>query len=662
MTSILIVTALLVVPGVGAALAFAPPGEASVETRLALVVGLGYALVAGLAIVLAFAHILSRPSFVIGVVLLTLAVWGAALRQASFRGHASAIAAQARESPFPLAAGIVVVGAVAITWTQYPPENNLARHAPWRYWADGLEIAAAGRVSPTTDQWGAELPTAVDKVVLSGFEAGVSFLIGPNPLVGMRAILTAAAFGLAAVLLGLGRDLGLRAFAPLVPAFVLLFPGPLPIAREFAEDLQIYRAENVGRVVALAALLVGMYAMRRKGSRVLAVVAAAVFGLAALTHGVSAVVAMAALALYGLATILVERAAWRSTLITGLVILVLALVAYATMIQLSGGDLGFQRVTSSPASAGFPSDIDPARSFDRAQVVRVPPSEGAFLISPSELAARYAERTIDSSDRDALGWLALAFLAVVTVAIVIVAGRFLSLAVVAWGLIAIFIGGALFFSYRYETKIPGDFGLRRLYDYASFPPALIVSAAIEVSALWLFRRRPVAVGALVLVVAVLATAAAIDRIPDRHREAQAGLVALERAARLVPCDARMLPNARSAGVWEATTGRRSVIEGLAPYLRPEIMPRVLRRLVGAREFFQDPRAHRAFLARENIDYIAVLSRRLPAGSVHPFPTNARAIAALPGTEVVFSSPSVTVFAVQGRATASTAPQPPRCPL
>ena len=661
MTSLLIVAALVGVPGVGAALAFAAPGEASIETRLALVVGLGYALVAGLAITLALVHFLSRPSFIVGVIVVTLAVWFLALRQGSPRKHASALVAQGRESPFTLASGLVVIVAVALTWPFYAPANNLARHAPWRYWADGLEIAAANHVPATTDQWGAQVPTAVDKVVLSAFEAGVSFLVGPDPLPGMRAILTVTAIGLAAALVGLGRELGLRAFAALVPAFVLLFPGRLPVAKEVAEDLSLYKAENVGRVVALTALLVGMYAVTSRGPRVLALVAAGVFALAALTHGVSAVVAMTALVLYAFAMLLVERAKWRRTVVTGVVILVLALVGYAAMVRLSGGDLGFQRVTSG-AFGDFPSDIDPTRSFDTARVVRINASNGSFFISPTKIVSTYANTTVGSGDHAALGVLALALLAATTVVVVLVAHRFLPLAFVAWGLVASFLGGAFLFSYRYHTQIPGDFGLRRLYDYAALPTALIVPATAEVFFAWLFRRRPAALAALALTAAALAAAAAVDRIPERNPYARAGVAEIGNAAEALPCDARMLPNARSAGAWEALTGRRSVIEGLAPYLRPEIMARVLPTLIGAREFFHDPRAHRAFLARENIDYIVVLKRKMLVGSLPPFPTDADAIAALPGVHEVYSSQPVTIFAVGPGQSATKESQPGRCPV
>jgi hypothetical protein len=663
-TSILIVTALLVVPGLGAALAFAPPAAVSIETRVGLVVGLGYALVAGVAMVLALTQVLSRVTFVVGVIVIASAAWALAFRRASPRAYASAFSAQAREAPFALATGLIVIGAVASTWPLYPVGNNFNKHAPWRYWADGLEVAAAGHVPATTNQWGAELPTAVDKVVLDAFEAGASFLIGPSPLMGMRAILTVAAIGLAAALLGLGRELGLRAFAPLVPALVLLFPGNVPVAREFAEDLTTYKAEDIGRVVALTALLVGMYALTKARSRLLAAAAGGIFALAALTHGVSGVVAIAMLVLYALATVLIDRTHWRSRVVIAVVIVAVSAVGYVGMIRLSGGDLGFQRVTSGPTVAGFPPDIDPARSFDTGEVVRIPPNDGRFFIPTGEIATRYAQTTVGSHSNSALGALALGILAVATVIFVLLEVRLLPLAVVSWGLVATMIGGALFFSYRYDTQIPGDFGVRRLYDYAVLPTALTVAAVLDVIASRLSGRRFLLPAAVFVVAVALVVASAVDRIPGRAegRQPTSSAAAINQVASVVPCGARMLPNARSAGAWEATTGRRSILEGLAPYLRPEVTNRVLPTVIGAREFFRDPVGHRAFLAHQNVDYIILLRPNVRIGNVPPYSTHVNAIVSLPGARVISESRSVKVIAIGSSATETTAVQPRRCPI
>ena len=632
-TTILIVTALLVVPGTGAALAVAPPGAAAIETRIALAFGLGYAIVAAVAMGLALARILTAPAFVVALVVATVVAWFLALRRGSPRAHASAVVGEAREAPFALAAGLVVLAAVALTWPLYPPGLNLEHVAPWRYWADGLELAAAGRVPPTSDQWGYQVPMAVDKIVLNAFEGGASFLIGPDPLAAMHAILTVAALGLAACLLALARELGLRTFAWLVPALLVLFPGRLPITKEFAEDLVVYKAENIGRVAALAALLVGILAVRGRRGIALAAVGGVVLALAALTHGVAAIVAAVALALFSLAVLIADRGRWRHVFASGAALVAVAGVAYLGMLVLSRGDLGFQRVTSGPAFAGFPRDIDPTRSFDRSAVVRVTAKEGRFFIPPERILRRYAVTTVggdepadedpgggDRGDETRLGALVIVALAIVTGFVVFLRRTLVPLAIVAWGLALAFVAGAFFFSYRYRTQIPGDFGLRRLYDYAGFLPALVVAAGVETVAGWAFRRRPIVAGALALVGCALAVYAAVDRIPSPDPEGRgaAGLAVIDTVAHVVPCDARLLPNARTAGTWEAMTGRRSVIEGLAPYLRPDVMGRVLPMLIDAKRFFRAPETNREFLVRQRIDYVVVVGRRPWIGARAPY--------------------------------------------
>ena len=92
----LLVAVLLLVPGVGAALAVAGPGALSIESRLALAFGLGYALVAGIATLLALARALSQPAFIACLVVATVGVWALAFLRASLRAHASALRDQAR--------------------------------------------------------------------------------------------------------------------------------------------------------------------------------------------------------------------------------------------------------------------------------------------------------------------------------------------------------------------------------------------------------------------------------------------------------------------------------------------------------------------------------------------------------------------------------------
>src|SRR5919204_2098535 len=155
--TVVVVVALVLAPGAGAALAVAAPGAISIEARIALVFGLGYGLVAGTALALALAHVFTRLSFIATVALVTGAVWTLAWRRGPGHAHLSALRTQAREAPFTLGAGAALLLAVAAVWVALPSAVNLAHRSAWRYWADGLEVAAAGDVPAQSNQWGMEI-------------------------------------------------------------------------------------------------------------------------------------------------------------------------------------------------------------------------------------------------------------------------------------------------------------------------------------------------------------------------------------------------------------------------------------------------------------------------------------------------------------------------
>src|SRR5215210_49041 len=308
MTAAIAVVALIIlVPGVGAALALLPPGAVAIETRLALAFGLGYGLAAGLATVLALCHAFSRTSFVVGLFLVSAAVWAAVRRASSPRAHGAALLAQARESPWTLAAGLVLVAAVALPRPLYPSELNLSIAGPWRYWADGLEVAAAGRVPDETVQWGTVIPTTVGKIAFNGFEGGVSLLLGPDPFPPMQGILCVTAVGLTAALLALGRELGLGVFAPLVPVLTVAAPPWLPVSPELTLDLETFKAENVGRMIALSALVGGIASLRTRAGPARAAVIGGLLAVAGLTHLVPALVAGGMLVLAAVIMVVADR-------------------------------------------------------------------------------------------------------------------------------------------------------------------------------------------------------------------------------------------------------------------------------------------------------------------------------------------------------------------
>ncbi|MGZ6131067.1 MAG: hypothetical protein ACXWLF_03525, partial [Myxococcaceae bacterium] len=277
-------TALVLVPGLGATLAAYPPGRIGPATRLALSFGLGYAVVGVTAVALVIAHVLHPATFFAALAAVTAALWIAGLRRGSLREHAAALADDVAADRFGLAIGALVFLAIAIVRLRSSPLLNFEMFGPWRYWADGLEIADAGRVPAQTLQWGATWTPTVSKVVLNSYHAGLSYAIGRSPLPAMGALLWVASTGLAAGLWALGRELGLRRLAPLLPLLTLAV-----LNDELHRNLDVYTAENVGRMVAVCALVLGVRALRDRDGWTEPLLAALLFGAGFATHGVPVV-------------------------------------------------------------------------------------------------------------------------------------------------------------------------------------------------------------------------------------------------------------------------------------------------------------------------------------------------------------------------------------
>jgi hypothetical protein len=662
--AILVVGALVLVPGVGASLAFAAPGRIKIETRMALVFGLGYALVAGLATLLALVHAFELWVFVAAVVLLTVGVWLLALRRASLAEHATALRSQVSEAPFSFAVTVALLLTVAVTRPLWPTTSSLSIRASWRYWADSLEIVAAGQIPAQTQQWGTEFPATVSKAALNSFGGAVSLLLGPNPFPATQAILVVTAVGLVVAVLALARELGLVLFAPLVPALVVLTPAFLPLSEDIANNLRNYTGESIGRMAALSAVLIGIYAVRR-GSWPAAAIAGLVLAVAGLTHLIPTLMAGAILLLFGLASVLNDRSVLRSALVTGAVTVAVFGVSYIAVIGSSGGDLGFQRAAGASEST-LPPDIDPTASFGRGRLVPKEPQERGFLLPPGELVRRYGEETFDRPVGARYTVLGLVALALVSILMVVRMRSLFRLAFIAWGLCIVMLAVAALFSFRFDTLVPGDWGARRLFQYAALVPGLLVPGLLEALLRPFANRSRAALASFMLVAGLLAVVAAVNRIPDRSLpRASAGLSAIEQVAANVPCDARMLSNARTAGAWEALTGRRAVTEGHAVFLRPEVMDEILPVLIGANEFFSDPAANRGFLDEQDIEYLVVVEPRVWVGTTgprEPREGDADAIAALPGVEPVVRERHVSIFRVESNARANPTAIPRRCPL
>lgn len=122
----------------------------------------------------------------------------------------------------------------------------------------------------------------------------------------------------------------------------------------------------------------------------------------------------------------------------------------------------------------------------------------------------------------------------------------------------------------------------------------------------------------------------------------------ESGLRIIPCDARILANQRTGGTFQALTGRVTVTEGMAPYLRPAMLDDVMNILLDARAFFQLPEAESGILAKirhrlrpgRKENYL--LDKR-PKLILTPDPAK---LAFVPGLDLVFKSPLMDVYRVE----------------
>ncbi|HET8806182.1 MAG TPA: hypothetical protein VFM47_06920 [Gaiellales bacterium] len=603
--AIIIALLVMVVPGAGASTALHRPGQAGIATRLALCFGLGYAAAALTGVVLEILHALNVFTYVGLLATVTALLWGYAIRRDGLRAHAAALRDELVAEPWLTGSGLAAMLLFALMRLRFSPLLNFSMFGPWRYWQDGIEIADAGRVPHQTLQWGATYTPTVSKVILNSYQAGMSYLIGASPLPAMGALLWLVAVGLACGLWALGRELGLRYTAALLPLLVLVL-----VDNELHRDLDVYTAENTGRMAAVCALMLGVRALRRRSGWAEPVASGVLFAVAAGSHGIPAFVLMLGLACYAAALLLVvgER---RAVVLRGLAIVGVSVLIWGSSLGLSGGDVGFQGAGGSNRYSSFPPNVDPTASLFTGHVVDRATADGHWYIAPASLTRGLVASAITRPASDLELW-AVPLLAIAIALVMLFRFRdeLRPLGVFVVLLASLLLGFALLFSYRYSTYIPGTFGPHRLYDYVCLLALLLVLGCLE-QAVGLLSRLRAGLPATVCAVAVLATAAtaAYAGAPARHGWQQNG----QRAEHVtswvdanLPCSSRLLVDRLTLGTFAAETGRVSVAEGMGPYLRPSELHTVLDLVLGAHSFFQDPSAHREFLQKQMIDYVLVL--------------------------------------------------------
>jgi len=647
--TIAIAAGLVLVPGFGATLAAFPPGRVGPATRLALTFGLGYATVGLTAVVLVIAHVLAPYTFFPALAAVTAALWTVGLRRGGLRAHAEALGDDIAHDGWSLAAGALVVVAIAIVRLRSSPLLNFEMFGPWRYWADGLEIADAGRVPAHTLQWGTMWTPTVSKVVLNSYHAGLSYAIGRAPLPAMGALLWLASTGLAAGLWALGRELGLRRLAPLVPLLTLAI-----LDDELRRNLDVYTAENVGRMVAVCALVLAVRALRERDGWTEPALAALLFGAGFATHGVPVVALMVAMGWYAIARGLLDHAWWP---VLGRLVAIAASAAALTVVILlaSGGSVGFQGASGNGSYASFGHRVDPTASLLAGTVRQSPTGHGHWYVRPQAIMRDFAESA--TTVKSAPAWLVwLVPVAVVGAAVVILLRFPLELAplgAVAAGSAATLLAIAFLFSYRYRTQIPGRFGIDREFDYL---PLVLLLGALALGEALIGRLRAVRAWlplAVVLgLVALPAVAVAATVGPARSGWEQNGrdsVAVLDWVDEHAPCGARILPDRVTLGTFAAATGRVSVVEGMGPYLRPTMLHTVLDRVLAAHRFFQHPAGGEALLRRLGVTEVLVVKGVRIGSMVGTLESGAdpAALRDVPWLQLVASTPLLDAYRVRG---------------
>ena len=646
-----LIALIILVPGSGATLAVYPPGKLGVVTRAALCFGLGCVVSGGVAFVLAIAHVLGASSFFISLAVVTVGLWALALRRGRLREHGRAIRAEWRDDPWPLAAGLLVLLGFAVVRLTFSPLLHMQTSTAWRYWADAVEIAEAGKIPSRVLQYGMVSPSVVNKVYLNTLNAGISYAIGKEPLPAMAALNWVGSVGLVLALWSLGRELGLRFTAAVLP--ILLLSNLFVLNTELTADLTTYKAETFSRLVAFlgAAMAVRAFRSRRWWKDTL--VAGLLLGVAAGIHIIPVIIAVAMVAVYAIARLLADRDLKRTLQVT-LAAAGVTLAVGAAILVPPHGDIGLRGAAAPGGYDVFAEGFDPTLYLNGGVVPgQKVVGPRTFYLSPGRALHRYADSAIGSPPGARLVkrlWVPGLVLGGLFAAVAILLwfpNELKPVGLTAWGLGAAIVMLTWLFSLRYHLYIPAWFGVRRLFDYSSIPLVLIALVLAEGALLIIGRVRPwLAPVAGSIIVLVLAAALLIDgRAKSPDPPAVALVAGFDWIREHTPCDARFLPNAHSEGVFEALTGRVAVLEGATPFLRPSILQPIVRLLLQARGFFQDPRSHETFLRAQGIDYVVVLTGGHVGYRESIGTTDTVALARLPSLLRVFANDGMTIYRV-----------------
>jgi hypothetical protein len=320
---------------------------------------------------------------------------------------------------------------------------------------------------------------------------------------------------------------------------------------------------------------------------------------------------MIAMGWYAIARGLLDRA-WREILGRLVVVAAAAVALTVALLLASGGSIGFQGASGNSSYASFGHGVDPTASLLSGTVRRSPTDHGHWYVRPQAIMDDFTDSA--TTLKDAPAWLVWLLPVGGLAVAVVVLRRFprdlAPLGLLAAGTAATLLAVAFLFSYRYRTQIPGRFGIDREFDYL---PLVLVLAVLGLGEAALVRLRtvrawiPVAVlAALVVVPAVAVGATAGPARQGWEQNGRDAVAVLDWVDEHAPCGARILPDRVTLGTFAAATGRVSVVEGMGPYLRPEMLHTVLGLVLRAHRFFERPAGGAAMLRRLGVDEVLVV--------------------------------------------------------
>ena len=638
--------------GIVASVAAFPPGSLSLPTRLSSIFALGYACLGLCAALLVIAHQLSARNYLFSLIAVALALAAVAWRRGSVQRHPLAIWTELKGEPVALVSGLVVVTALALT--RPPPLLGYGSSSAWRYWADAAQIADAGHVPTQSPQWGTTFPFTVSKALMNAFDAASTYLVGSDLSNGVWALTWFPVVGWALALWAVGYELGLRRTAPLLAVagtLAVSLPAGVVANGEIARDLQQFKAENVGRMVAFAALALGIRQLRSNGELAGSLVAGLLFACAATTHLVPTLVALCILAGVAGVTAVEQRGSPTDFKPAALGVATMLIVA-VSLPALSGGDIGFQGASGvyQPFHlSGEPQPLDPTAAFIH-HMVPFPAAGVRWEDQPKAIIADAAKQATGLAHPSRV-WL-LAIAAALIAASLLLPGRRPAAVAAAITLAAALLAGAFLFSYRYHTVVPGGFGEKRLFDYIALPWILIGCCLLEAIVQLAGRIGKRGTDALGGITVLAAAFFLLSSQPSVARPSSAAAAAYRSALTTIrantPCGAHILFTFRTTGSVQLLAHRVGVLEGMAPYLRPNLLNPTLTTLYGAHEFFVSPISHPSFLTAHDIDYVAVVSGQLIYQAIHEsgVRANLRRLQRSPQLKQVVDRPGLLLFRVE----------------